>query len=160
MVRVLAERDRAAPATPVFLKIAPDLADEDKAGIADVVSEQRIDGLIVSNTTCARGSGLRSRHAGEAGGLSGKPLFAASTALLREFYTALGGHTALIGVGGVSCARDAYEKILAGASLVQFYTAMIYEGPGLPARIVKDLPGFLKADGFQTIQDAVGAGHG
>jgi dihydroorotate dehydrogenase len=159
MVRVIAERDRAAPATPVFLKIAPDLADEDKADIADVVSEQDLDGLIVSNTTIARAAGLRSRYAGEAGGLSGKPLFAPSTTLLREFYAALGGSTALIGVGGVSCARDAYEKILAGASLVQFYTAMIYEGPGLPARILKDLPGFLKADGFQTIADAVGAGH-
>ncbi|NOX84190.1 MAG: quinone-dependent dihydroorotate dehydrogenase [Alphaproteobacteria bacterium] len=160
MVRVLAERDRAAPATPVFLKIAPDLADEDKTDIADVVNALRLDGLIVSNTTCARGSGLRGRHASEAGGLSGKPLFAVSTALLREFYAVLGGRTALIGVGGVSCARDAYEKILAGASLVQLYTAMIYEGPGLPSRILKDLPGFLKADGFQTIADAVGAGHG
>ncbi len=159
MVRVIAERDRAAPATPVFLKVAPDLADEDKADIAAVVTEQRIDGLIVSNTTIARAARLRSRFASEAGGLSGKPLFAASTALLREFYAVLGGGTALIGVGGVSCARDAYEKILAGASLVQLYTAMIYEGPGLPARILKDLPGFLKADGFQTIADAVGASH-
>jgi dihydroorotate dehydrogenase len=159
MVRVIAERDRAAPVTPVFLKIAPDLADEDKADIADVVSALRLDGLIVSNTTIARAAGLRSRHAREAGGLSGKPLFATSTALLREFYAALGGRTALIGVGGISCARDAYEKILAGASLVQLYTAMIYEGPGLPSRILKDLPGFLKADGFQTIADAVGAGH-
>ncbi len=159
MVRVIAERDRAAPATPVFLKVAPDLADEDKADIADVVNALRIDGLIVSNTTIARAAGLRSRHAREAGGLSGKPLFAPSTALLREFYAALSGRTALIGVGGVSCARDAYEKILAGASLVQLYTAMIYEGPGLPARILRELPGFLKADGFQTIADAIGAGH-
>ncbi len=159
MVRVIAERDRAAPETPVFLKIAPDLTDEDKADIAGVVSELRLDGLIASNTTIARSSALRSRHAGEEGGLSGKPLFAPSTALLREFYTALGGRTALVGVGGVSCARDAYEKILAGASLVQLYTAMIYEGPGLPARILNDLPGFLKADGFETITDAVGAGH-
>ncbi len=159
MTRVIAERDRAASATPVFLKIAPDLTDEDKTDIADVVSEHRLDGLIISNTTIARGAALRSHHAGEAGGLSGKPLFAPSTTLLREFYATLGGRTALIGVGGVSCARDAYEKILAGASLVQLYTAMVYEGPGLPARILKDLPGFLKADGFQTIADAVGAGH-
>ncbi len=159
MARVNTERDRTAPGTPVFLKIAPDLSDEDKTDIADIAKEMNLDGLIISNTTIARPPGLRSRHTDEAGGLSGTPLFAPSTALLREFYGALGSAVPLIGVGGVSSARDAYEKILAGASLVQLYTAMIYEGPGLPARILRDLPGYLKADGFRTIAEAVGAGH-
>jgi len=86
-------------------------------------------------------------------------LFAASTRLLREFYAELKGEVPLIGVGGVSSARDAYEKILSGASLVQLYTALVYEGPGLPSRILKDLPGFLDADGFATVADAVGAAH-
>ncbi len=159
MSRVLAARGAAAPETPVFLKIAPDLADEDKADIASLVKSLAIDGLIISNTTIARPTFLRSGNAHEAGGLSGKPLFAPSTALLREFYAALGVDVPLIGVGGVSSARDAYEKILAGASLVQLYTALVYEGPGLPSRILKDLPGFLDADGFETVADAVGAGH-
>lgn len=157
MRRVLAARGEAAPATPVFLKVAPDLSDEDKADIAAVASIMALDGLIVSNTTIDRPAGLASANAAEAGGLSGRPLFAMSTRLLREFNEALAGGVPLIGVGGVSCARDAYEKILAGASLVQLYTAMIYEGPSLPSRILKDLPGFFEADGFKTVADAVGA---
>lgn len=158
MRRVLETRGRAAPQTPLFLKIAPDLTDEDKADIAAVALELKLDGLIVSNTTISRPASLQGRHAGEAGGLSGKPLFAPSTALLREFYDVLGRDTPLIGVGGVSSARDAYEKILAGASLVQLYTALVYEGPGLPSRIVQELPSFLGADGFESIAQAVGAG--
>ena len=159
MTRVLAARDQSAPSTPVFLKIAPDLTDEDKSDIAALAQSMSLDGLIISNTTLARPATLRSAGADEKGGLSGKPLFAPSTTLLREFYSTIGKDIPLIGVGGISSARDAYEKILAGASLVQFYTAMVYEGPGLPSRIVRDLPGFLDADGFKTIADAVGAGH-
>jgi len=159
MGRVLAARDDAAAETPVFLKIAPDLTDEDKADIADVAKALALDGVIISNTTIARPATLRSSGGHEAGGLSGKPLFAPSTALLREFYAALGPDIPLVGVGGVSSARDAYEKILAGAALVQLYTALIYEGPSLPFRILQDLPGFLDADGFETIAEAVGAGH-
>lgn len=158
MARVLAARQEAKVKTPVFLKIAPDLADEDKADIAGVTRELALDGLIISNTTIARAPNLRSASASEKGGLSGKPLFAASTALLREFYQTIGKETPLIGVGGVSTARDAYEKILAGASLVQLYTALVYEGPSLPSRTLKDLPAFLDADGFETVDQAVGAG--
>jgi len=158
MQRVLAARDDVAVGAPVFLKIAPDLADEDKADIADVARTMALDGLIISNTTIARDASLRSARAAEAGGLSGRPLFVRSTALLREFHKAIGNATPLIGVGGVSSARDAYEKILAGASLVQLYTALIYEGPGLPSRVLKGLPGFLNADGFATIADAIGKG--
>ena len=159
MRRVLAARDEAAPETPVFLKIAPDLTDEDKADIAAVATEASLDGLVVSNTTITRPETLQSRNVSEAGGLSGKPLFAPSTELLREFYRAVGSQTPLIGVGGVASPRDAYTKILAGASLVQLYTAMVFEGPGLPARILRALPGLMKADGFHTIADAVGAEH-
>lgn len=159
MIKVLAARNETAEDTPVFLKIAPDITDEDKADIAGVATELALDGLIVSNTTIARPESLRGAKAQEKGGLSGKPLFAPSTQLLREFYKAVGDQVPLIGVGGVSSARDAYVKILAGASLVQLYTALVYEGPGLPARILKALPDFLKADGFEAIADAVGAEH-
>ena len=159
MLRVLEERDRSAVGTPVFLKIAPDLTDEDKADIAAVAKALTLDGLIISNTTISRPDSLRSRRTGEAGGLSGRPLFAPSTALLREFYDVLRESVPLIGVGGVFSARDAYEKILSGAALVQLYTAMVYAGPGLPARIIKDLPTFMKADGFITISEAIGASH-
>ncbi len=158
MSRVLAARNQAAASAPVFLKIAPDLSDEDKADIADVARSMMLDGLIISNTTLARAPNLRSAKANETGGLSGKPLFAASTALLREFHAALGKEIPLIGVGGISSARDAYEKILSGASLVQLYSALVYEGPGLPVRILRDLPAFLDADGFDTISQAIGAG--
>ena len=164
MTRVLAARDAAeakgGTKAPVFLKIAPDLADEDKADIAAVAKALSLDGLIVSNTTIDRPASLRSAGASEKGGLSGRPLFAPSTKLLREFYAELGGAVPLIGVGGVFSARDAYEKILSGARLVQLYTALVYEGPGLAPRILKDLPDFLDADGFQTVSEAVGAGSG
>jgi len=157
MTRVLAARDATPQRAPVFLKIAPDLADADKADIAAVAAELSLDALIVSNTTVERPSSLRSAGAREKGGLSGRPLFAPSTKLLGEFHRALGDATPLIGVGGVFSARDAYEKILSGARLVQLYTALVYEGPGLARRILEDLPGFLDADGFRTVSEAVGA---
>ena len=159
MRRVLAAREATPEKAPVFLKIAPDLTDEDKSDIAAAAKELSLDGLIVSNTTIDRPTSLRSAEAVEKGGLSGRPLFAPSTKLLGEFYAALGGDVPLIGVGGVFSARDAYEKILSGARLVQLYTALVYEGPGLVRRILRDLPGFLDADGFQTISEAVGAAH-
>jgi len=158
MKRVTAARDEFADGTPVFLKIAPDLADEDKADIAEIARSMALDGLVISNTTISRSADLQSAAAGERGGLSGRPLFLPSTRLLREFHATLKGAVPLIGVGGVSSARDAYMKILAGASLVQLYTAMVYEGPGLVSRILKELPGYLEADGFKSIAEAVGAG--
>ncbi len=158
MRRVLAAREKSAANTPVFLKIAPDLTDEDKTDIADIALANELDGLIISNTTVARPATLHSKNAIEAGGLSGAPLFAPSTKLLREFHGVLGGQVPLIGVGGVFSGRDAYEKILAGASLVQLYTALIYQGPSLPSRILDDLQAYLAADGFGFISEAVGAG--
>lgn len=155
--RVDAARASLSVQPPVFLKIAPDLTDEDKADIVAASRAHSISGLIVSNTTITRPASLQSFHAGETGGLSGAPLFEISTNVLREFYRALGDEMPLIGVGGVSSPREAYEKVLAGASLVQLYTALVYQGPGLPAKILKALPAFLDVDGFATIGDAVGA---
>ncbi|MBB4658183.1 quinone-dependent dihydroorotate dehydrogenase [Parvularcula dongshanensis] len=151
LARVLAVKGQ----TPVFLKVAPDLTDADKADIAGVARDLAIDALIVSNTTIGGRDGL-SRHGAETGGLSGKPLFPLSTEVLRDFARTLRGAVPLIGVGGVASARDAYEKVAAGASLVQLYTALIYEGPGLPARIVAELPAILRAEGHDSLAAAVG----
>jgi dihydroorotate dehydrogenase len=155
--RVIAARARRAPKTPLFLKVAPDLADADRADIAAAVRAFKLGGLIVSNTTIARPAALKSPHKDEKGGLSGRPLFAPSTALLREFAVELKGKTPLIGVGGVFSAEDALAKIKAGASLVQLYTALIYKGPGLVPAIVERLPRLLKAEGFPSIREAIGA---
>ncbi|MEL6372102.1 MAG: quinone-dependent dihydroorotate dehydrogenase [Pseudomonadota bacterium] len=157
LARVMLARDDLIQKVPVFLKVAPDLVDRDKEEIAAAVLAAGIDGLIVSNTTIERPETLRGPHTGEKGGLSGAPLFEMSTRVLAEFHQRLGQDMPLIGVGGVGSPRQAYEKILAGASLVQLYTAMIYEGPSLPARIVRALPSFLRTDGFANVADAVGA---
>lgn len=154
--RVIAARDGLGVAAPVFLKIAPDLSDADKADIAAAALEEGVDALIVSNTTIARPASLKSPYKDETGGLSGRPLFAPSTALLREFHQSLGGRVPIIGAGGVFSAEDAYEKIRAGASLVQLYTALIYKGPALVAEIVGRLPRLLRRDGFQSLAAAVG----
>jgi dihydroorotate dehydrogenase len=140
---------------PILLKIAPDLDLQALDEIADVVRESGIEGLIVSNTTIARPP-LKSRHAEEAGGLSGKPLLEPSTRVLKEMHQRLNGQITLIGVGGVSSGADAYAKIRAGASLVQLYTALAFHGPGLVARIKRELLACLKRDGFSTVSDAVG----
>ncbi|MFQ5953722.1 MAG: dihydroorotate dehydrogenase (quinone), partial [Kiloniellales bacterium] len=141
---------------PLLLKLAPDLGDEDQRELAAVALETGIDGLIVGNTTVARRPGLTGRHAGEAGGPSGRPLFAPSTAVLASLYRLTGGRVPLIGTGGIADGRDAYAKIRAGASLVQLYTALIYQGPGLAGRIKHELAARLRAGGFSTVADAVG----
>ena len=141
---------------PLFVKVAPDLTETDITDIAAVALTSGIDGLIVSNTTITRPASLRgiSRH--EAGGLSGKPLFVASTEMLRQIARATGGRVPLIGVGGISSGADAYAKIRAGASAVQVYTALAYAGPGLPARINAELAALLKRDGLTSVAAAVG----
>ena len=149
-------RDATGMRVPLLLKIAPDLSAAEVRDIAEIVLANRIDGVIVANTTVARPGTLRSRHAGETGGLSGAPLFAASTALLAEFYRLTGGRLPLIGVGGVASAADAYAKIRAGASLVQLYTALAFEGPALIGRIKTGLVTLLRRDGFTAVRDAVG----
>lgn len=147
----------ARAAAPVFLKVAPDLKDEDLADIAASVRDNGIDALIVSNTTIERPETLASHDRAEAGGLSGRPLFERSTALLKAFAQTLNGAVPLIGVGGVEDAATAYAKIRAGASAVQLYSALVYEGPGLIAQINRGLAERLKADGFTSVDHAVGA---
>jgi dihydroorotate dehydrogenase len=154
--RAAAHLDRPPP---LLLKIAPDLTDEDKADIATVAAATGIDGLVVSNTTIARPAALPERWHHEAGGLSGAPLLAPSTALLHDMYRLTGGRLPLIGVGGIASGADAYAKIRAGACLVQLYTALVFQGPALVAAIKRDLAAALAADGFATLGEAVGADH-
>jgi len=149
----------AGAGVPVLLKIAPDLTPEDMRDIAEVTVKSGIDGLIATNTTIDRPDGLKGGSSGEAGGLSGPPLFVRATEVLSEMYRLTKGKLPLIGVGGISSGADAYAKIRAGASLVQLYTALIYAGPGLIGEIVRDLGVRLRADGFDTLADAVGADH-
>jgi dihydroorotate dehydrogenase len=143
--------------TPLLLKIAPDLDERAMDDIAAVVLESGIEGLIVSNTTVARPTSLQSRFASETGGLSGRPLFEPSTRVLAEMRVRVGTKLVLVGVGGISSGADAYRKIRAGASLVQLYTALIYEGGGLVTRIKRELVECLERDGLASIADAVGA---
>jgi dihydroorotate dehydrogenase len=150
-------RERDGEGCPILLKIAPDLDERALDEIAESVIASGIEGVIVSNTTIARPA-LRSRNALESGGLSGKPLFAPSTERLRQMRLRLPRTIVLIGAGGISSGADAYEKIRAGASLVQLYTGLVYEGPGLVARIKRDLLACLARDGFATVTDAVGTG--
>ncbi|HEX3808297.1 MAG TPA: quinone-dependent dihydroorotate dehydrogenase [Rhizomicrobium sp.] len=154
---VLEERSTANLSLPVLIKIAPDLDSEAMDGIAQVTLAAGVEGLIVSNTTIARPANLRSADARQAGGLSGRPLFEPSTQVLREIRARVGARMVLIGVGGVRSGTDAYAKIRAGASLVQLYTALTYDGPGLITRIKRELLECLVRDGFARVADAVGA---
>jgi dihydroorotate dehydrogenase len=149
-------REKLPRRIPLLLKIAPDLDDQACADIAETVLAKAIDGLIVSNTTIARPSLLTSADAKETGGLSGKPLFAPSTEILRKMRKLTQGRLTLIGVGGISSGADAYAKIRAGATLVQLYTALTYDGPGLVARIKRDLLACLERDGYKHVSEAVG----
>jgi dihydroorotate dehydrogenase len=143
--------------TPIFLKVAPDLEPADIDDITQISIARSIDALIVSNTTISRPP-LKSRHGNEAGGLSGLPLRDLAQQRLRDFRVASGGDITLIGVGGISSAEDAYARIRAGASLVQLYSALVYEGPSLAARINKELAALLQRDGFTNITEAIGTG--
>jgi dihydroorotate dehydrogenase len=144
---------------PLLVKIAPDLTDDDKRDIAMVARDSQVDGLIVSNTTIARPESLQSAAREESGGLSGAPLFAPSTALLSEMYRLTQGEVPLIGVGGVADGAGAYAKIRAGASLVQLYTALVFDGPDIVPGIMRDLAELLRRDGFQSVSHAIGADH-
>ncbi len=143
----------AAP--PIFLKVAPDLGEGEPDQIVRVAMQHGIDAIIVSNTTVFRPA-LKSKYAREQGGLSGEPLKPLALKALREFRAASGGEIPLIGVGGIANADDAWERIRAGASLVQLYTAMVYEGPGIARRIALGLAERLKREGYANIAEAVG----
>jgi len=141
---------------PILVKIAPDLSDDGLASIVEACVAEGVQGLIVSNTTTTRPAGLASRHAHEAGGLSGVPLFAMSTRMLARAFLLARGRLVLIGAGGVASGADALTKIRAGASLVQLYTAFAFSGPALIPRIRHELAAGLRRAGFARIQDAVG----
>lgn len=138
---------------PIFLKIAPDLTEEGLDDIAAEMLEHDLDGLIVSNTTLARPNLKDISQANESGGLSGKPLFEPSTAVLAGMRKRVGPSMAIIGVGGVSSAETALEKIRAGADLVQLYSSMVYEGPGLPGSIVSGLSKLLDREQVGSIRE-------
>lgn len=155
---VIETRAGLARPIPVFLKIAPDLTPDELAEIAEVALSSGIDGVIATNTTLSR-EGLGSAHRDEKGGLSGAPLFEKSTRVLAQLSKLTEGKLPLIGVGGISCASDAYEKIRAGATAVQLYTAMVYQGLSLGAKIARGLDRLLERDGFASVHDAVGTGR-
>ena len=148
---------RPAGGPPIFLKVAPDLGDGDPERIVRAAIDHGIDALIVANTTVSRPP-LKSRHASESGGLSGEPLKRLALEALRKFRSASGGQLPLIGVGGITSADDAWERIRAGASLIQLYTAMVYEGPRIARLLAKGLAKRLDLAGFANIAAAVGTG--
>lgn len=156
LARLLTAVRAEVQARPVFLKIAPDLADEAIDGVVDVALSTRIDGLICSNTTLSRP--FEHPLCKEAGGLSGRPLRARSTAVVRRAFARAEGRLPIIGVGGIFSGEDAWEKICAGASLVQLYTGFIYGGPGLVGRVLDTLEAKLSALGLTSLEQAVGRG--
>jgi dihydroorotate dehydrogenase len=149
---------RPADGPPIFLKVAPDLGQGEPDQIVRAAMQHGIDAIIVANTTVSRPP-LRSRHANESGGLSGEPLKSLALQALRDFRSASGGAIPLIAAGGIASADDAWERIRAGASLIQLYSAMVYEGPGLARNIAKGLVAKLREEGFASIAEAVGGGR-
>ena len=150
--------DPALKPRALFLKVAPDLHDGQIMAICDAVARHGFNGVIAGNTTLARPETLRSRFKGEAGGLSGAPLMALSTEVLARFHAFANGRFPLIGAGGIASGADAYAKIRAGACAVQLYSALVYGGPGLVGRLKRDLCLRLRADGFVSVVEAMGAG--
>lgn len=157
--RVMEARAGLAQPIPIFLKIAPDLSADELAAIAEVALAAKVSGIIATNTTISR-DGLKSANHGETGGLSGSPLFEKSTRVLARLSQLTHGMLPLVGVGGISTAEEAYQKIRAGASAVQLYTAMVYEGLSLVPKIARGLDALLARDGFANVSLAVGTGRG
>lgn len=156
LIDLLTRAAGARGTTPLFLKVAPDQKASQIDEIAKAAIDCGVDALIVGNTTVGRPN-LVSSNASETGGLSGAPLVGLAAERLADFRTATGGKLALIAAGGIDSGAEAYARIRAGASLVQLYTGLVYGGPGLPARILRDLAALLKRDGFATVEEAVGA---
>lgn len=158
LARVIAARAELPRPIPLFVKIAPDLDSTELSDISGVILESGIDGIIATNTTLSR-EGLKSRHRGQAGGLSGAPLFEKSTRVLAQLHRATEGRLPIVGVGGVDGPEAAYAKIRAGASAVQLYTALGFQGLSLVPRLVAGLEALLARDGFATVAAAVGSGR-
>ncbi len=152
---LLETRATFATCKPIFVKIAPDMNDEQLEAVVGLAQDKALDGLIISNTTIERPAGIPN----EQGGLSGKPLFEASTNMLRKAYALSGGALPLIGVGGIASAEDAYTKIKAGATAVQLYTALVYHGFDLITQIKRGLLERMEQDGVSEITQAIGAAH-
>ena len=148
--------DEAQVKRPIFLKIAPDLRDQDLAVIVDTAVSYRVCAIVATNTTINRPSGLASQHAGEIGGLSGAPLFAPATDILARVVAHAKGRLGVVGVGGVASGWQAYAKILVGADLVQLYTGLALNGPELPMQILQELVYLMQADGVKNLADAKG----
>lgn len=161
LTQIMEERAKscAQDMPPLLVKLAPDLTEEQQGEIAEAVLQAGIDGLILTNTTLDRPDTLAQPFGAERGGLSGAPVREKSLQVLRNFYALTGGKIPLIGVGGISSGEDAYDKIKAGASLVQLYTALVFKGPGMVKEIKQTLIRKLKEDGFTHIGQAVGADH-
>jgi dihydroorotate dehydrogenase len=149
-------RNAAGVLPPLLVKVGPDLDEVEVRDIAEVALATGVDGLIIGNTTVARPPTLRSPDRNAPGGLSGKPLLAASTACLAAMYRFTEGRIPIIGCGGIASGADAYAKIRAGASLVQLYSALVFHGPGLVERIKRELAALLRRDGFASVRDAIG----
>jgi dihydroorotate dehydrogenase len=141
---------------PMLMKLAPNMSDETKKHMAHVALQCGIDGLVVSNTTSDRAPTLQSKYSAETGGLSGAPVKEAALQTLRDMYRLTNGKIPIIGVGGIESGADAYERIRAGASLIEIYTALVYKGPGLVPKIKRELSALLQKDGFNSVSDAVG----
>jgi dihydroorotate dehydrogenase len=152
---LLAAVQQVGAKVPIFLKVAPDLGEGDPERIVRAAIDHKIDAVVVSNTTVARPP-LKSRYAAEQGGLSGAPLRPLALDALRRFRRASAGEMPLIGVGGIATADDAWERMRAGASLVQLYSAMVYEGPGIARRIALGLAQRLNREGFANIAEVIG----
>ena len=151
--------DSAGPSRPILVKVAPDLTFEALDEIVALIGSRNLAGIVATNTTIARpntGDPRRDRIYAETGGLSGKPLTRRSTEVVRHLYRQTGGKVPIIGVGGIFTARDAWDKIAAGASLVQIYTGLVYEGPGIVRSVVDGLRERMEKEGFKDIADAVG----
>lgn len=156
---VKAARDGLTNRPPLLVKIAPDLASADLEDIAAVVADVGIDGIIATNTTISRPADLRDQQKGQIGGLSGAPLKDKAKDVISDLYQLVGRDIPLIGVGGIASGADAYARIRAGASLVQVYSALVFDGPYLAARIAAELAELLERDGFKSVAAAVGADH-
>ena len=154
MARVMARKS----SVPILVKIAPDLHEADIADVTGIARKHKVSGLIISNTTIERSYVSGDIAADEIGGLSGRPLMSHSTQVLRDVYQTVGDEMVLIGVGGIASGADTFEKIKAGASLVQLYTALIYQGPFAVKRMKRELISCLRAEGFESLKQAVGSG--
>ena len=159
IVECLKQRDQLPRKVPLLIKLAPDLTDEEIRQISQVLLQCKLDGVIVCNTTLSRPPNLMGTDKDEVGGLSGEPLRDRSTECIKLIYEHTQGKIPIIGVGGISSAKDVLEKLKAGASLVQVYSVLAFEGPGIVTTIRRDLAALLKQAGFRSVQDVVGYSH-